>query len=38
MDKEYEELIVRVFSKIQDRIIFELTSPKKSEDIRAFGA
>ncbi|ARV96484.1 TPA: hypothetical protein QC160_005231 [Bacillus cereus] len=31
MDKEYEELIVRSFfsKKIQDRIIFELTSPKK---------
>jgi hypothetical protein len=31
MDKEYEELIVRNFfqKKIQDRIIFELTSPKK---------
>ena len=30
MDKEYEELIVRsFFKKIQDRIIFELISPKK---------
>ena len=36
MDKEYEELIVRSFKKkIQDRIIFELTSPKKR--VKALG-
>ncbi|WP_193217114.1 hypothetical protein [Bacillus thuringiensis] len=36
MDKEYEELIVRSLKKkIQDRIIFELTSPKKR--VKALG-